>query len=143
MYRNPFEVTKAVDFSDDEIEHTFVEYPGGGFHAIANPASAMPQFLVSGKGGGRTHLMRYYSYPLQRDRAAARDRSVLDEIKRDGYIGVYFRCSGLNGSRFEGKGYGDEAWLTLFSYYMDLWLVEQLLNALCDLDVVPQEVVNA
>lgn len=62
---NPFEVTKAVDFSDSEISRTFVDLPGGGFFSLAEPNGPMPRYLVGGKGGGRTHLMRYFSFPLQ------------------------------------------------------------------------------
>lgn len=48
-------------------------------------------------------------------------------------MGIYFRCSGLNGSRFQGKHQTDEAWARVFSFYMDLWLCEQLLVVLNDL----------
>ncbi|BBH15775.1 hypothetical protein Back2_00620 [Nocardioides baekrokdamisoli] len=133
MLLNPFEVTKAVDFSDDEILDKFVDFPKLTFNAIVNPASPMPQFLVSGKGGGRTHLMRYYSYPIQKRRATRQGSKLLDSINSDGYLGVYMRCSGLNGLRFTGKGIDDEAWQTVFAAYMDIWITENLLNVLCDM----------
>ena len=132
---NPFEVTKAVDFTDDEIRVNFVPFSPVTDHEsrpIADPASPMPRFLVGGKGGGRTHLMRYFSYPLQRSRGSSPFRQVVD----DGYIGIYFRCSGLNGSRFSKKGQSDELWDDVFNYYMDVWLTEHLLNILYDIQSV-------
>lgn len=126
MESNPFEVTKAVDFTDAQIAETFVPWPAG---SVANPKSPMTQFLVGGKGGGRTHLMRHLSYSLQRERGA----SVLQQIMADGYVGVYFRCSGLSGSRFSGRGLSEEVWQGVFSYYMDLWLTEQLLHVIADI----------
>jgi hypothetical protein len=43
------------------------------------------------------------------------------------------RCSGLNGSRFRGKKRSEEAWQSVFCYYLDVWIVEHLLNVLKDL----------
>lgn len=126
--RSPFEVTKAVDLNDPQIERTYVAF-GGRERVIVDPTSPMPQFLTGVKGGGRTHLMRHFSYSLQK----ARGTHALDEIRADGYLGVYFRCSGLNGSRFAGKGQSSEVWSSAFSYYMDLWLTELLIATVRDI----------
>ncbi|MET8314585.1 hypothetical protein ABZU78_10735 [Rhodococcus erythropolis] len=129
MPKNPFEVTKAVDFTDAEIAANFVDFPGGGFESLAKPDNAMPTFLVGGKGGGRTHLMRFYSYALQKKRSS----QVLESILSEGYIGIYFRCSGLNGSRFSGKRQSEDLWSDVFNYYMDIWLTEHALNVINDI----------
>lgn len=125
--RSPFEVTKAVDLNDPQIERTYVAFAGRE-RAIVDPASPMPQFLTGVKGGGRTHLMRHFSFPLQK----ARGTRPLAEIQADGYLGVYFRCSGLNGSRFVGKGQSADIWSSAFAYYMDLWLSELLIATVRD-----------
>lgn len=132
---NPFEVTKAVDFTDREIKATFVDLPSseGGFGAVLDPRSPMPHFLTGGKGGGRTHLMRHLSYSLQTIDAP----SKFDRVVADGYVGVYFRCSGLNASRFGGKGLEPESWSSLFAYYLDLWLARLLLEVLHDMERSP------
>ncbi|SFR56958.1 hypothetical protein SAMN04488591_2046 [Microbacterium azadirachtae] len=127
--RSPFEITKAVDLEDPEIESTYISFRRRE-RSIVDPASAMPQFLTGVKGGGRTHLMRHYSYPLQKARARTRP---LTQIQEDGYLGVYFRCSGLNGSRFTGKGQPADTWSGVFAYYMDLWITELLVTTLQDL----------
>lgn len=129
---NPFEVTKAVDFSDEEIAQTWVDLPGGGFQALAPPRSPMPRFLVGGKGGGRTHLMRYYSFPLQRLR---HQDNLLEGVLRDGYVGIYLRCSGLNASRFAGKGSESDTWAAVFAHYLDVWLGRLVVNSLAELEV--------
>src|SRR4051812_854641 len=89
---NPFNVTKAVDFSDAQIATTWVDFKAeeGGFFSLADPTSPMPRILLGGKGSGRTHLMRYYSATLQRLRHADDPQAVL----ADRYLGIYFRCSG-------------------------------------------------
>jgi hypothetical protein len=119
MAENPFEVTKAVDFTDEQIAATWVDLPGGGFSSLADPRSPMPMFLVGGKGGGRTHLLRHCSYALQRLRHTS-DES--QSIFTDGYVGIYFRCGGLNSSRFSGKGQDADTWATVFAYYTEVWL---------------------
>lgn len=127
---NPFEITKAVDFTNEEIKSTFVDYPEGGFGSFAAPSSAMAKFLVGGKGGGRTHLMRFYSYALRKPPTG----QIIPRLRADGYLGIYFRCSGLNASRFSGKGVNPEAWSAVFSFYMDVWLTEQLVDILVDIN---------
>jgi hypothetical protein len=128
---NPFEVTKAVDFSDAEIMSTFVDFdPGdGGFKALADPKASMPSMLVGGKGSGRTHLMRYYSAALQSLRHPGQ---AVSGVAADGYIGVYLRCTGLNAGRFAGKGIETGVWDDVFSYYMDLWLAQLCLRTLAE-----------
>ena len=127
---NPFEVTKAVDFSDEEIVRTWVDLPGGGFYRLANPNSRTSVVLLGGKGSGRTHLMRYFSAVSQKIRNPG---LVTEALIRDGYLGLYVRCSGLNSGRFEGKGQTEEAWADVFAYYTDLWLAQHVLGTVSDL----------
>ena len=123
---NPFNITKAVDFSDQEIADYWVDISSGnGFAAITKPASPMPMMILGGKGSGKTHLMRYFSYPLQRIRYG---QDVLGGIRKDRYIGVYLRCGGLNATRFRNKGQSAETWAEVFAYYMELWLSQLVLD---------------
>jgi hypothetical protein len=129
---NPFNITKAVDFSNQEINDYWVDIPSGeGFVAMAKPTSPMPMLILGGKGSGKTHLMRYFSYPLQRIRHA---QDVTVGIQNDKYVGIYLRCGGLNAERFKNKGQTEEIWADIFAYYMELWLsqlaLETVLSAL-------------
>ena len=127
MSDNPFEVTKAVDFTDAEIAKNWVDLGAGGFTSLADPSGSMPRFLVGGKGGGRTHVMRYFSSDLQLLR---HQEDALQGLQSEGFIGIYFRCGGLNARRFQGKGIEPEAWSAVFAYYMDLWLAQQVIQVL-------------
>ena len=130
--RNPFNITRAADFSDQQIGDYWVDLTteGNGFIEMAKPTSEMPMLILGGKGSGKTHLMRYFSYQLQKIRYA---NAILEGIQREGFIGVYFRCGGLNSSRFSGKGVPDDTWADVFSYYMELWLAELVLSLVSDL----------
>jgi hypothetical protein len=124
---NPFDITKAVDFSDAQIASTWVDLPDGGFFGVVDPRSPMPRLLLGGKGSGRTHLMRYYSSDLQTIR---HQEGTSAGFAEDGYLGIYFRASGLNSGRFSGKGIDQERWATLFMYYFDIWVAQHAVTAI-------------
>ena len=127
---NPFNVTKAVDLDDKQIGDYWVDLPGsGGFMDLVKPTSPMPMIILGGKGSGKTHILRYCSYQVQRIR---HDGDVGAGLQKEGYIGIYLRCGGLNASRFSGKGQTEEAWSALFQQYMDLWLAELFLTTVRD-----------
>ena len=125
--RNPFEITKAVDFSDNEISKMWVDWPApGGFAQFVHLRSPMPRIVLGGKGTGRTHLMRHYSAPVQAIRGG--DASI-DRVIEDGVLGIYVLCSGLNSSRFRGRGIEDSVWQLVFAHYVDVWLAQAALEA--------------
>ncbi len=124
---NPFAVTKAVDFSDEEIQDLWVDLSDdGGLLDLARPSTPMPMLIVGGKGSGKTHLMRYLSASAQHIRA--QDGGFAYAVRNDGYVGIYIRLSGLNASRFSGKQQADEKWRDVFAYYMELWLGQHVLR---------------
>lgn len=129
MPNNPFEVTKAVDFTDQEIATRFVSF-ASSTHSLVNPQSPISQYLVGGKGGGRTHLMRYFSYSLQKERSTG---SLLDHLKEEGYVGIYAPSSGLDGSRFTGAGINEEIWKVVYAQSLELRLVLLCLDVLKDI----------
>ena len=129
--KNPFNVTKAIHFSDQEINDYWVDMPvGGGFTDMLKPKSAMPMLILGGKGSGKTHLMRYFSYAVQKIRYPT---EILNGLKKEGFLGIYLLCGSLNSERFRGKGQKEETWRSLFSYYIELWLAEILISILCDI----------
>ncbi|MDZ7759628.1 MAG: hypothetical protein U5L00_05180 [Desulfovermiculus sp.] len=129
---NPFNITKAVDFTDEQILSNWVDLPGdGGFNHLIKPLSAMPMFIVGGKGSGKTHIMRHFSYPLQKLRFNADE--VFTSLQDDGYVGIYYRLGGLNSSRFHYKNFSDEVWLDVFAYYIELIIAQLTLSTVNDI----------
>lgn len=123
-----FEITKAVDYSDDQIVSNWVDLPEPGLLTVIDPRSRVPQRVIGGKGSGRTHLMRYCSFEGQCTRAKNAGVSVLEQVRVEGYVGLYVRCEGLNAGRFSGKGQSAETWAAIFAYATDLWLADVALT---------------
>ena len=134
---NPFDITKAVDFTDKQILDLWVDLTdGSGFSLLVKPTSPMPMIIEGGKGSGKTHLMRYLTLTSQLLRSNNNVEALLNE---DGYIGIYVRFSGLNASRFRGKGHSPEVWSDVFAYYSELWFGQLLLKSVhCLADLSPK-----
>lgn len=128
---NPFDITKAVDFTDEQIIEYWVDISSkDGFKDLLKPTSVMPMILLGSKGSGKTHLMRYFSYELQKIKYQENLKKGLEDDK---FIGIYVRCSGFNSERFSNKGQSDEIWSSVYAYYWELWLAQITLNSIIDL----------
>lgn len=135
MIPNPFDINKAVDYTDEDIYRFWVNISEpAGFNEMMKPTSLMPMIIVGSKGSGKTHIMKYYSYELQKIRLAAnKGKSLAESFKDEACIGIYVRCSGLNARVFDGKGVDEYSWEMMFAYYWELWIGERVLAALTDM----------
>ena len=135
MKQNPFDITKAVDYTDNEIYKYWVDLGGDnqGFEGMIKPNTLMPMIIVGSKGSGKTHIMKYFSYELQKIRCKAECSSMQEGLMNEKFIGIYIRCSGFNSDKFNGKGVNNDIWSILHSYFWELWIGERLINVLLDL----------
>lgn len=124
---NPFSVTKATEFSDNEINEYWVNFNTKdevSIETILNPREYLPKYVIGSKGCGKTHILRYFSFPLQIIRYNGDIKSVLENEK---YIGIYSVFHGINSSRFAGKGIDETQWMAIFEYYFELYICDILL----------------
>ena len=124
---NPFGITKAAQLTDIEINSYWVDVPGlnsGKIGNILNPKDKQSIYILGGKGCGKTHLLRHFSYPAKKNYYKNDISNLLD---KEGYIGIYFLLSSLNSSRFSGCNVPEEVWLKIFQYYIDIFLSQKLL----------------
>ncbi len=134
MIANPFDINKAVDYTDEDIFKYWVNIKPTGFNEMIKPNTLMPMIIVGSKGSGKTHIMKYYSYEIQKIRVRETHASnPVAGFKQESFVGIYVRCSGLNANVFAGKGISDQIWETLFSYYWELWIGERILSTLADM----------
>lgn len=122
---NPFSVLKATEFNNQEIRDYWVDFGSGenSIFKVLNPTEYLPKYLIGSKGSGKTHILKYASYPLQKLKAENDFKKVLN----DKYIGLHFETYALKISRFKGRGLDDEQWKSIFEYYFDLYLIDDLL----------------
>ena len=135
MVRNPFDINKAVDYTDEDLYKYWVNISlPTGFNAMMKPETLMPMIIVGSKGSGKTHVMKYYSYELQKIRLQQTDGKDLRKgFEKEAFIGVYMRFSGMNANVFSGQGVSDEIWLKYFAYYWELFIGETVLAKLIDM----------
>lgn len=129
---NPFNITKAVDYTDFDIEKFWVDFGETGFKEFLKPNSPKPMLVIGSKGSGKTHMLKYFSYDLQKIRFK---NNFEDILNTDKYLGVFMRCSGLNSERFKGSFFTEENWGLLFGYYLDLWFSQKLIRILKDFNI--------
>ena len=128
---NPFQDTKASFFDIDKIIDNWVDLGGNKFiDSVMIPNSSTPIRIFGGKGTGKTHILRFFSYQSQQLRASKNNRTILEQIQSDGYIGIYIEASGLEVNRFSGCGYSEDEWRKTFYYFFNLELIERVLKKL-------------
>jgi len=115
--KNPFGLVKATFYSDQEIADRFVDLPDeGGFNRLLDPGHTMPQFILGGKGSGRTHLMRWLGWDAQR--LAAKPAQE--------FVGIYIFCSALSLDRFATLAAANTSRIS--RHFLDLWIAERMLQ---------------
>ena len=128
---NPFELSKASNFSDTEILDYWVDImeDKGGLMSVLQPRDITPMMLLGGKGSGKTHLLRYCSAPVQAVRHHGRLSAAID---KEGFIGVYVPSEALNPHRFAAKGQSEAAWADIFAMYFELWVATALIETMVE-----------
>jgi hypothetical protein len=127
---NPFSQIKASDFTDDQINSLWVEFGQVAIDAVIEPRSKISKYILGGKGSGKTHLLRYYSYPVSRLRY--KSDSGLSILAKQKFLAVFLRASGVDAARFDSVT-DFSKWQTVFGIYLELRLVEEVLEALYDI----------
>jgi hypothetical protein len=127
---NPFSVTKATEFNDEEINEYWVSFnpkQDVSIESFLNPREFLPKYIIGSKGCGKTHILRYFSFPLQ---CIRKNNNVSEVLSNDKYIGVYSILGGLNSSRFKGKNIEEAQWQSVFEYYFELYILDSLLRTI-------------
>lgn len=129
---NPFHITKSNDLLDEQIDELWVSAgdKDSDITSLVRPTSPMAMFILGGKGSGKSHLMRHYSFAVQLIRFQKNQSAILEGIRSDGYVGIYARFGGLNSHRFTRKRQSEATWADLFAYYLELWVADKTLEAL-------------
>lgn len=131
MEVNPFALVRASDYSDAQINSLWVEIGKPAIDSIIEPRSKVSKYILGGKGSGKTHLLRYYSYAVARLRSPA--ESGIAILEKQKFLAVFLRATGVDASRFESSSEFPSTWQQLFGVYLEYRLAEGVLEALCDI----------
>lgn len=130
---NPFSFSKASDYTDEEINTFWVDIDDDFVRKIIDPTSKKSSFILGGKGTGKTHLLRHFSYASTKLRHP--NLSGLEIIRNDGFVGVFLRANALDASRFDTSNENEKGkWQILFAIFLELKLTENLLDTLIDIE---------
>lgn len=127
---NPFAPIRATDYTDEQINDLWVEMGATWLSTVLEPRSVVSKYILGSKGSGKTHLLRYQSYPVARLRMPAKSGlTIMDEA---GCLAIFLRATNLDAGRFKIRGMSEEAMQQLFSVHLELKLLEHVLAALED-----------
>jgi hypothetical protein len=128
---NPFAPIRAADYTDKQINELWVELGSSRIATILEPRSLGSKYILGSKGSGKTHLLRYQSYQVARQRWA--NKAGLSIVESAGCLAVFLRTTNIDAPRFEMAGGTPAAWQQLFSIHLELRLAELVLDALQDI----------
>lgn len=128
---NPFALVRASDYTDVQINSLWVELGSTVISQVIEPRSGISKYILGGKGSGKTHLLRYYSYQVARLRNPKDSGIVV--VSKLKFLAIFLRATALDAARFEATSEVGGKWQQLFGVYLELRLVEGLLDALCDI----------
>ncbi|QNK66680.1 hypothetical protein [Variovorax sp. PAMC26660] len=136
---NPFTLVRASDYTDSQINDLWVELGPEVISAVLEPKAVHSKYILGGKGSGKTHILRYYSYTAARLRKPG--ESGISVVRRLKFLAIFMRATALDAARFEVGTDRHSRWQTLFGVYLELRLVEGLLDALCDIKASSRDLV--
>ncbi len=97
--------------------------------------SKTPLILEGSRGTGKTTILKYFSYPLQKARANhEQEGSILRQIEAEKSSGFYFRCDDSFVNTFKSifKAQHEGKWIKIFEHYLELQFSKHLINVILD-----------
>lgn len=127
---NPFALIKASDISYEQINSLWVSIGNAAIDEIIEPRSRVSKFVLGGKGTGKTHILRYFSYPALCLRHPG--QNGVGVLTKNRFLAVFLRANGLDSARFDSPSDMQEKWHAAFAFYFEVRLVEAALEVLSD-----------
>lgn len=92
----------------------------------------MPIVLQGSRGSGKTTILKYFSFPVQCERASNNNLSIKQQIIADAGVGFYLRCddSFLNLFQIVFSEVIKEKWLICFEHYLELFFSSSILETI-------------
>ncbi|HHP8291307.1 hypothetical protein [Acinetobacter baumannii] len=126
---NPFGSIRAAEYSDEQINSLWVDFENDLTSSILDLSGATPKYLFGGKGSGKTHILRYYSYLVARQRE--QNKTGIEVLQQLGALTVFYRCNHFGASKFSPLP--EEQKQLVFQSYIEFTLFEAIIECLIDI----------
>ena len=133
-FRNPFDDYNANVLEPGLImQYWYSPFQTGALKGIDEHdffSQKMPIILQGSRGSGKTTILKYFSFPVQNERAMVEGVHLKEQVLRDGGTGFYFRCDNSFIREFQSVfnlSYQDR-WVSCFEHYYELFVVKSLLD---------------
>ena len=137
-FKNPFEEINANKIDDEGILNLWcTPFNNQLIKHIDEEkfrTQKLPIILQGFRGSGKTMILRYFSYSVQKKRAKMNRKSIYEQIVQEKSIGFYFVCEESFIKTFRQIfSHFNDAWVSIFEHYFELRFSKQLLTILKDL----------
>lgn len=138
-FKNPFDDYNANVLAPELIvQYWCTPFNTGalkGFDETSFFTEKMPVVLQGSRGSGKTTILKYFSFPVQCERAQQSRVSVRTQIARDGGVGFYLRCDDSFLSMFKTvfSVLVKDAWQECFKHYLELFFSKNILTMISEI----------
>jgi len=131
-YKNPFDDYNANVLAPELImQYWCTPFSTGALKEFDEAkffAQKMPIVLQGSRGSGKTTILKYFSFPVQCERALQSKISVRKQLQQDSGVGFYLRCddSFLEMFKTVFSASVQDAWLSCFKHYLELFFSKSI-----------------
>ncbi len=128
IFENPFENVNANILNAKQIVEYWCSPVDFDEHKFRT--CPFPIILQGFRGSGKTTILKYFSYPAQKERADKKGRSLISVITEEKEIGFYYRCDDSFISTFKSifQNVNYNGWTKIFNNYLELIFCKQILD---------------
>ena len=138
-FKNPFEDINANILDAQKIlEFWCTPFDKGILGKLSESEFAtqkLPIILEGARGSGKTTILKYFSYPVQKQRAKHQvEKSILKQLIEEKSNGFYFRCDDSFVNTFKSifKAQKKDEWLVFFEHYLEIQFSKHIVNVIRD-----------
>ncbi len=135
-YKNPFDDYNANVLAPDLImQYWCTPFSTGALKEFDERkffAEKMPIVLQGSRGSGKTTILKYFSFPVQCERAIQNRISIRQQLEKDSGVGFYLRCddSFLNMFQVVFSAAVSDSLQLCFKHYLELFFAKNILAIL-------------
>ena len=145
-YKEPYDILKNLLWSQTYKKSKIILYQSHfnvfinmqnniNFLKVVEPTNSKPFIILGGKGSGKTHILRYFSYYSRKELAKLDNLTILQQLEKDGFFSVLLELGNFAFERFQNSNLEFNIWKEWFYYYLNIILIEAFLEQVIDLQL--------